>query len=146
MGKFKNIVSGKVNATVFMIVGGIIVVAIVVAIIAFLKRENKSTKFRARIVDADIGGEVPKNWSPQNITNELQAVIYAYFATSMEREDAARRFNSVNDNQRIEIYNDWAARYYPEDNETLTQAVKAEIIKGQNWAIMEANLDRLNLP
>ncbi len=99
---------------------------------------------------------IPVGWDPTTITDTLFNVIDGAFTLNSTKDDAYAKFNALNDNEMIAVYNDWNKRYSTKTNwgsmfGSLTQAVKDEtgyaaITGVNNMDVMIANLDRLKLP
>lgn len=100
------------------------------------------------------GGSIPDNWLPGPIAKELFEAIDGVDSTST-KDTAYSRFNDLNDNQKISVYNEWLKEKYdqkgwPDKHGTLTNAIKNETgyisFSGVNQMdVMIANLDRLQL-
>ena len=57
------------------------------------------------------GGTVPPDWNPKPITDDLFNVISGVFTLPETKQEAFKKFNALNDNQMIKVYNDWNDRY-----------------------------------
>jgi hypothetical protein len=102
------------------------------------------------------GAPVPTGWDPTTVTDALYHAIDGTFVSSNTKDDAYKAFNDLNDNQMIDVYNDWLKRYHDEKAYylwpygTLTNAIKNKTgyisITGiNNQDVALENLNRLKL-
>lgn len=130
-----------------------IVIAIVVVLIIYYVYRQFQAPANAAYVP---GAPVPIGWSPTAVTDELANAVIG-IAFSATKEQAYKDFNALNDNQMIDVYNDWNTRYakttsYFQTVGTLTNAVKGEwsdcivSVGACQQDIILANLNRLMLP
>lgn len=103
------------------------------------------------------GGELPSGWDPKPITKDLFDMIDGTLEFSGTMQDTYAKFNRLNDNQMIDVYNTWNKEGYDKEKKyylfpygTLTNAIKEKVgyaWPGQNEkTLAEINLDRLRLP
>ena len=132
---------------IFLVVFLILGIIIVSKIIRAVKRPPN-----AKYIPG--GGELPAGWDPKEITVELFDVIDGGFTMPVTKEAAFKRFNDLNDNQMIAVYNKWIKDGYDKKGTgsahgSLYKAVKNEIgyptFGGNQKDIMEANMIRLKL-
>lgn len=104
------------------------------------------------------GAPVPIGWDPTSLTKELFDVIDGTLVSSARLSSAFSKFNELNDNQMIDVYNKWLEEKYDQEKKyfmfpygSLTNAVKDKagyisIGAGENEQdVMLANLKRLHL-
>lgn len=128
----------------------IIFVVIVVVIIFIMVVGAKDKPVKRKLLPGEIGGEIPKGWYPDDITLQLFEVIDGWDSW-LKKETAATKVNTLNDNQVILIYNDWADNYAHKKSwgfefGTLTTAVRDELETGPEWNKLEGRLEVLKLP
>lgn len=129
----------------------IIIFFVIVVVVIFIFVVGKKDKPKKKgLLPGEIGGEIPKNWYPDDIAAQLFDVIDGWDSW-LKKETAATKTNSLNDNQIILVYNHWADEYahktsWGEEFGSLTQAVRDEVQTGPEWNKLEGTLERLKLP
>lgn len=100
------------------------------------------------------GGAIPEGWIAKPVTDSIFNVIDGVFTLTNTKDEAYAKFNDLNDNQMIAVYNDWLAQDYDQKgfpkHGTLTKALKDEntynMMGGvNNMDLMISNLERLHL-
>lgn len=135
----------KENQTVIII----FVVIVIVGIFIFVVGKKPKPKKKG-LLPGEIGGEIPEGWYPDDVTLQLFNVIDGVDSW-LKKETAATKVNTLNDNQVILIYNDWADNYAHKKSwgfefGSLTTAVRDEIQTGPEWNKLEGRLETLKLP
>jgi len=129
----------------------ILILVIVLALIFFIYLANQGDKPpQYKIIDA--GGPIPEGWHPGLMTNELYEVLSG--VDTIESKTAAyARFNALNDNQIIAVYNQWTKDYYDKRTwygtryGTLTDMWDSEVLEfGPEYTKGLMRLQRLGLP
>jgi len=127
-----------------------LIILIAIFVIGRILKRGRPPRDKEQL-PGDIGGEVPTNWYPDDITDELFDIIDG-FDSVYKKDVAATKFNQLLDNQKILVYNDWNQRFSLRTTwlgdafGSLTQAVRDELDKGPQMIIMQGNLNRLKLP
>lgn len=131
----------------------VIIVAILLVVLAFKIYRALKKPVNAKYIKG--GGSLPSGWTPNVITDTLFKAIEGIATWTSTKDDAYKKFNALNDNQMIAVYNDWNDRYADKKSwfvkfGTLTEALKDETdyqVFGDvnQMDIMIANLDRLKL-
>lgn len=133
----------------------LLIVVILVAVIVFKIVRLAKRPSNAKYVE---GAPVPIGWSPGPLTKDIFDVIDGVFVSSNKIADTYSKFNELNNNQMIDVYNEWLDRKYDQEKKyylfpygSLTNAVKEgpgymSIGAGPNQKdVMLANLKRLQL-
>jgi len=135
---------------VLILILAMILTFIVIKIIRGLKRPANATYVEG-------GGPIPVGWDAGPMTDNLFKIIDGTFVLTDTMQDAFGKFNELNDNQVIAVYNDWLDKKYDQAKKyflfpygTLTNAIKNKIgyiAFGTNEKQKaEDTLDRLHLP
>lgn len=101
------------------------------------------------------GGEIPKGWEPDGIASGLFDAIDGVWDSSSSINSAFRKFNALNDNQMIAVYNYWQKHYAnresgsifsSERHGTLTHSLADESFKTDEQKKALSKLRSLGLP
>ncbi len=133
----------------------IIVLALLAALLVYKIIKALQKPANAKYIPG--GGSLRDDWDPRLITEELYKVIEGISDLGITRNAAYAKFNALNDNERIDVYNYWLDKFADEKSYylfpmgSLTVAMKDEYDRTpasarNEYDIMIANLDRLKLP
>lgn len=142
----------KRNVRIIVIIALLILLTIVaVKVVRALKRPPNANYISG-------GGQLPDNWDPTPLTDDIFGVIDGTFVGSDHIDGVYARFNELNDNQMIAVYNKWLDKKYDQEKKyyiwpygKLTTAVKngpGYLVIGSapnQKDVMLANLRRLHL-
>ncbi len=131
-----------------IVVAAALLTIIIIKIVRALKKPANATYVP--------GAPLPAGWTPTKVTDDIFHAIDGTFVDSNTKDSAYKSFNELNDNQMIEVYNDWLKRYFKEKKfylypyGTLTNAIKNKtgyisITGNNNQDIALGNLGRLKL-
>lgn len=134
---------------VLILIVAIILTLIILKIVRAFKKPANATYVPG-------GGSIPSGWDPTAITDDLFNMIDGTLEFAGTMQDIYKKFNDLNDNQMIEVYNKWLDKGYDKEKKyyvfpygTLTKAIKEKVgyaWPGQNEkTLAEINLDRLHL-
>lgn len=129
------------------LLGAIVVIGLSIAFIVVYKKGKKWAPGKVDLPpDTQPGGAT--NFEPGPYTEAIWKDLDCVFCThdSAPYEALMRLSNS----QLVSIYNDWNARYFKKNNETLIQAIEADFtVWNSTWATTASNvitrLESLNL-
>lgn len=127
----------------------IFVVILIVIIFIFVVGKKEKPK-KKRFLPGDIGGEIPKNWYPDDIAARLFDVIDG-IDSPFKKEIEFAKANMLNDNQIISLHNYWADEYalrtsWGQEFGSLYTSINAENLSGPEMSKLLGNLERLKLP
>lgn len=102
------------------------------------------------------GGPIPEGWDPSQITDDIFGVIDGTFVSSNTIDQVYRRFNELNDNQIVDVFNRWLDKKYDQEKKyyvwpygPLGKAIEdgpGYLTTGDNQKVIAlANLKRLKL-
>lgn len=134
---------------VLILVVGILLIMLILKIVRLAKKPANATYVTG-------GGEIPSGWDPTAMTDELFNMIDGTLEFAGTMQEIYKKFNQLNDNQKVAVYNKWLDKDYDQVKKyfmfplgTLTQAIKEKVgyaWPGQNEkTLAEINLDRLHL-
>jgi len=98
------------------------------------------------------GGIIPEGWTPISEAKELFEVMDGILDTGWAKSAAYGRFNALNDNQIIAVYNYWNKKYSKKRSwigmkfGTLTEAMTDEYTDVPEYFKALARLQALRLP
>lgn len=137
----------------FKIIAGI-VIFLMIFILVWKIYQKLRKPANAKYIEG--GGAIPQGWSPDNIAKQIYDATAGITQSTDTKDEAYKRFNELNDNQMIAVYNYWNDKYSTKSSYftkmgTLTNTVSGELgyvaILGTNQQdVILANLKRLNLP
>lgn len=136
------------NAAIVII--SVIVLIVIIVLLSRLFKDKDNPKDK-QLLSGDVGGDIPDGWYPDDITSELYDVIDGIDSIT-KKDVAATKFNTLLDNQKILVYNDWNHKYSAKTDfwgnkfGTLTKSIRDEWDKGPQMTIAMGNLERLKLP
>src|ERR1700759_1340388 len=85
----------------------IILLTLAVLVVAFLVFQIVRSLRKPANASYIPGAPVPSGWEPTAVTDGLFENIDGTFVSSEVKDDNYKAFNDLNDNQMIDVYNDW---------------------------------------
>ena len=140
----------KKNGKIILIV--VLAIALLLIIQYTLVDDLKPKK--KKLGSANLYGDIPKGWTPDEMGAKLWDAIDGVDSVLL-KETTYTRFNQLNPNQQIEVYNHWNDVYHDRrafglpfgaQFGTLRQAISDEWYNGAERAKALGNLETLNLP
>lgn len=131
----------------------IITVVVIIAVLLFVQfvvLDGGDQATDAKQLSPQDGGIVPSDWSPDYLAAELFDAIDGADSES-KKASAYARFNGLNANQKIEVYNFWNDKYFDkrswgQKHGSLTTAIRSEYFKGDEGIMALGALNNLRLP
>ncbi len=134
----------------------VLLLAIALIITLVVLKIRKALRKPANATYVPGGGPIPVGWDPTALTDELFKTIDGTLVLTGTMQDVFEKFNALNDNQMIQVYNKWLDKNYDKEKKyymfpygTLTNAIIDKVGYGafgmNQKDLAETNLKRLHL-